>query len=183
MKKILIAIGCFLAFSTVAAEISTNVVVGKTYVCVPHKIWDGDTFDAKCKVAGELRVRLHQADAPEKSQPRGGESTRWLSDAVWKQTVRVRVIEIEGSKGVLQARVVGHVTKNRVLINRTLVASGRAWAAPGYTKPGDAIRRAEAQAKADKLGLWDGTTALSPIAPWNWRHGVRHSTPTIVVTP
>lgn len=184
MKRILMSL-MLAAASLVATAQSPGVTVGQTYTCVPHKVWDGDTFDATCADAGEVRVRLYQADAPERNQPRGGESTRWLNEAVWKQTVNVKIIALESRTATRQARVVGQVTKDLVLLNLKLVQDGRAWAAPGFTKPGDATRLAEASARARKVGLWDGVGA-APISPWSWRHGVRAKpivTPTPAVKP
>jgi micrococcal nuclease len=157
---------------TVSEPVATTptAVVGKTYSCRVHKVWDGDTFDALCVNAGEIRVRLYQADAPERNQPRGGEALRWLNQRVWKQNVRVRVIALEGATENRQSRLVAIVTHNRKNVNLALVRDGWAWAAPGFTKPGDGIRRAEKTARGQKVGLWQDP---NPIAPWAWRHGKR----------
>lgn len=154
------------------APVAVSPAIGVTYSCRVHKVWDGDTFDATCKTIGEVRVRLHQVDAPERNQPRGSEALRWLNTTVWKQTVNVKVISVEGATAKHQSRIVGRTTFNRLLVNRHLVENGWAWAAPGFTKPNDAIRTAEKRARASKLGLWQDE---QPIAPWNWRHGRRNT--------
>jgi endonuclease YncB( thermonuclease family) len=154
------------------AQTSDNppAVVGKYYSCRVDKVWDGDTFDALCAKAGEVRVRLYQVDAPEKNQPRGVDALRWLKTKVWNQTVSVKLIAIEGATPDHQQRWVGRVLLNRSSVNLQAVANGWAWAAPGFTKPGDSIRTAERKARASKLGVWQDP---NPIAPWDWRHGRR----------
>jgi micrococcal nuclease len=160
-----------LTFTRPATAIEVRPKIGTTYSCVVHKVWDGDTFDSLCKTIGESRIRLYQADAPERSQPRGGDSLGWLNTRLFKKTVRVRVVSVEPAIGNHQQRLVGWVTLDRISINRDIVITGWAWAAPGFTKAGDSIRRAETTARKKQVGVWQD---LNPISPWDWRHGRRH---------
>jgi endonuclease YncB( thermonuclease family) len=90
------------------------------------------------------------------------------------QTVSVKLIAIEAATPDHQQRWISRVLLKRSSVNLQLVANGWAWAAPGFTKPGDTIRTAERKARAAKLGLWQDP---NPIAPWDWRHRWRNPTP------
>lgn len=146
--------------------------VGLTYSCVPFKVWDGDTFDAQCKKIGIVRVRYYQSDAPEKSQPWGTQSRKWLEQTVKDKTVRVKVIAVEASTNVHQQRWIAEI---RVgvgghTVNRMAVEQGMAWASPGFTKPNSILRNTQRDAQKAGIGLW---SLPNPIAPWDWRHGRR----------
>lgn len=167
-------LACVLAVTAVTTTAQTGdnppAVIGTSYSCRVHKVWDGDTFDALCAKAGEVRVRLYQVDAPEKNQPRGGEALGWLNQKIWKQTVSVKLIAVEGATPNHQQRWVGRVLLKRSSVNLMAVTNGWAWAAPGFTKPGDSIRTAERKARLANVGIWQDS---APIAPWDWRHGRR----------
>lgn len=162
----ILAIALSLLSATAAAQ------VGSTQKCLVKKVWDGDTFDAQCVKIGAARIRLYQVDAPEKSQHSGKDSLHWLESQVLGKTVSVRIVSDESPKGALQQRWVSVVIHQRKNINLMSVSNGWSWAAPGFTKPGDKIRRAHERAKAAGLGLWSNG---DPVAPWDWRHGKRHA--------
>ena len=125
---------------------------------------DGDTLDV-----GGTRVRLEGIDAPEIAQTctkSSGES--WNCGR--KAAERLRALA-EGA-GVACDRS-GTDKYGRTLaicyvdgssINETMVREGLAWAFVKYSSEYVAV---EALARADKVGVWEGTAE----APWDYRHG------------
>ena len=172
MIKFLIAFT--LAILTVTQVYASAASTTATVKCVPFKVWDGDTFDAKCGKTQEIvRVRLHQADAPERNQPWGTQSRIWLNDRVLNKPQRVVIVTTEPGTKLYSKRVVARVYEPRksVSVNRWSVRAGMSWVSPGYTPKTESIWRDYATAKTSKEGLW---ATVDPIPPWGWRHGQRH---------
>lgn len=154
------------SFAAATTQVSLN--------CTPFKVWDGDTFDAKCgKTLEIVRVRLYQADAPERNQPMGTESRIWLHDRVLNKPQRIVVITTEPATKVYSKRVIAKVYEPRksVSVNRWSIRNGMSWASPGFTPKTDVLWKDYTEAKAKSVGIW---ATVDPIPPWGWRHGQRH---------
>lgn len=132
------------------------------------RIADGDTIHV-LRNDGDVTVRLHGIDCPEKSQPFGREAGRFAAEMVSGKRVLVRVMDIDR-----YGRLVGIVSVDneglREVLNEFLVAAGLAWWYRQYA-PGDRnLARLEETARREGRGLWGGD---DPIPPWEWRRGVR----------
>ncbi len=136
-------------------------------------IADGDTVTVLDSNRRQHKIRLAGIDAPELGQPFGNASKRFLSSNVAGQTVC-----IQGNKIDRYQRLVGKIMLNQIDINLEVVKAGLAWHYKKYQSEqsaGDrsAYSQAENSARSALLGLW---SEPKPIAPWDWRKGVRPST-------
>lgn len=125
------------------------------------RVIDGDTLDVLLS-SGRIRVRLHGIDAPERDQPGGDESRRWL-----QQRVQDREVQLEPVSQDRYERMVAVVHLGDIDVNRELVRSGNAWAYRQYLRGRDrALCDLEAEARTEGRGLW---SAARPRAPWEYR--------------
>lgn len=125
------------------------------------KVSDGDTF--QMMVGGEKqKIRLYGIDCPESKQPFGAAATHAVDSLIMGRTVKVQIINTDRYQ-----RLVGDVWVNDSLnLNQWLVAHGYAWWYPQYGKERRHWKQVEAQARAQKLGLWADD---DPTPPWEWR--------------
>ncbi|MFC3531181.1 thermonuclease family protein [Vogesella facilis] len=136
-------------------------------------IADGDTLTLLDAAQRQHKVRFAFIDAPEKAQPYGQRARQALSEQVFRQPVRVEVIEQDR-----YGRNVGRVWRQDQDINLLLVQQGYAWHYRQYaqkTQSGSDFARYEAaqqQAEQERLGLWQQAT---PQAPWDWRRNRREA--------
>jgi endonuclease YncB( thermonuclease family) len=121
------------------------------------RVEDGDTL--KVSVADvPFRVRLRGLDAPELSQRFGKEAREFVADLTHDRDVTI-VLAGADRGGPRTADVFLHDGRS---LNREVVKAGYAWSA-GKTSD---WRKAEAQARVDRKGLW---ADRHPIAPWRFR--------------
>lgn len=126
-------------------------------------VTDGDTIRI-----GEARIRLFGIDAPEGKQTCerdgmawlcGQESAKWLRELVADKTLTCTERDRDRYKRIVAVCTLPDGRN----INSEIVAAGMALAYVPYA--GDLYKPQEADAKADKRGLWAGTFQ----APWEWR--------------
>ena len=129
-------------------------------------IADGDTLTVLDDLKAQHKIRLAAIDAPEKGQPFGTKSRENLAAKVFKQAVRVEVIDVDRYK-----REVGRIYLGDRFINMEMVADGFAWRYPQYDKPGE-FTAAEADAREHRRGLWADP---NPAPPWEWRREKRRA--------
>ncbi|MFO7596503.1 MAG: thermonuclease family protein [Desulfocurvibacter africanus] len=125
------------------------------------KISDGDTIVVLTEDKRQVRVRLFGVDTPEKGQERGRQASDYTKSVAALQMVDVQEMDVD-RYGRLVGRVI--LEGGRVL-NAELVANGWAWVYRDYCKTAEcrAWEQLEAQARAQKLGLWQDK---NPTAPW-----------------
>jgi len=158
-----------LATSTAVADISGKVVA----------VTDGDTIKILDNNNVQHKIRLTGIDAPEKSQPFGNASRKYLASMVAGKDVLV-----ETSKNDRYGRVLGKVwvqprdcpdCGKTLNANLAQILAGMAWWYQDYAKDQPAQDRvryesAVKDARKGKLGLW---IEPDPIPPWAWRRGQR----------
>lgn len=150
---LILALGSLLA----SAETITGRVVG---------VSDGDTLTVLDASYQQFKIRLAGIDAPEKGQPFGSRAKESLSEMVFSKQVVV-----ESSKVDRYRRKVGKVQHEGTDVNLEQVKRGMAWHYTAYVKeqvPADReiYANAEAEARAQRRGLWRENT---PSAPWEFR--------------
>jgi endonuclease YncB( thermonuclease family) len=129
-------------------------------------VTDGDTLAVLDGSDQQFKIRLSGIDAPEKRQPFGNRAKESLSEMVFgKQVV------VESSKEDRYRRKVGKVLHDGTDVNLEQIKRGMAWHYIAYAKeqaPADreAYASAEAEAKAQRRGLWRET---GQSAPWEVR--------------
>lgn len=127
---------------------------------------DGDTITLLDATKHQHKIRLSGIDAPELSQAFGRVSRKHLADQVAGRTV-----VIEWTKRDKYKRLVGKVLLVGRDINISQIEAGLAWHYKKYaTEQSHEDRRryarAEEQARATRLGLWqDGRS----VPPWDYR--------------
>lgn len=126
-------------------------------------ITDGDTLRVLVDQR-EVVVRLAQIDAPEKRQPFGQRSRQSLAELVFQKGVRV---ESEGRDRY--GRTIGTVFVGGLDVNAEQVRRGMAWVYVRYAHD-PALQATEQEARAGRRGLW---ADAEPVAPWEWRQGIR----------
>jgi endonuclease YncB( thermonuclease family) len=128
------------------------------------RVVDGDTVVVELS-SGPFRVRLYGIDAPESTQPGGGESTSYLTKRILHQKV-----ELEPFQQDRYDRLIAIVDLGDEDINETMVQTGHAWAFRKYLKHSDTdYCYYEADARKAHLGLWS-LPAAQQVAPWEYRH-------------
>ncbi len=139
------------------AEITLGRVVGVT---------DGDTIIVLGANKIQYKIRLSGIDAPEKKQPFGTVSKKFLSDLVYDKDVSV-----EWHKQDQYGRLVGKVLVNGLDVNLEQIKRGMSWFYKKYQNElvlDDRLVYLHAQegAQTNKSGLW---IDKEPIAPWDFR--------------
>lgn len=109
---------------------------------------DGDTITVLVAGTRQLKVRLAQIDAPEKSQAFGQRSKQSLSDLVFDK--QVRIIQEDMDR---YGRVVGRVYVNGLDVTAEQVKRGMAWVYKQYARD-RSLYRLEEEARAARRGLW-----------------------------
>ena len=139
---------------TLVASVASAEVLGRVVA-----VHDGDTISVSA-AGGNIRVRLHGIDAPERSQPFANASRHALEALVAGR--EVRIVE-HGHDGY--GRLLGRVYAAGLDVNAEQVRLGYAWVFRRFVN--DALLLAlEAEAKAAQRGLWRDPRA---IPPWQWR--------------
>ena len=174
LKSIGITAFVLFAFGQAAAATLTGKVVG---------VSDGDTITMLDANHQSFRIRLSGIDAPEKKQPFGQRSKQHLSalafgrevDVIWNK--RDRYGRIVGQVMVADPSCTATHCPKTVDAGLQQIEAGMAWWYRKYAReqePGDAAayERAEARARAMRIGLW---AESNPVPPWDWRRIGRQS--------
>ncbi len=122
-------------------------------------VLDGDTV-LVLREGQQLKVRLADIDAPEKSQPFGERSRDSLRELVHEQTVQVE------SRAVDQyARIVGTLRTDGRDASREQLRRGMAWEYSFHHSDRELVAL-QHEAQQARRGLW---MQAHPQAPWQWR--------------
>lgn len=122
---------------------------------------DGDTITVLDDDNVQHKVRLAEIDAPEKAQAFGNRSKQALSALVFGKDVLV----IDQGQDRYK-RTIGRVYQGDMDVSAEQVKQGMAWVYRKYSKD-KTLLPLEAEAKAQRLGLWADS---EPVPPWEWRH-------------
>ena len=130
------------------------------------KVVDGDTIYVLDDALTQHKIRLSGIDAPEKNQPYGLASRKYLASLVAGKTVT-----IEYTKHDRYGRVVGKVVIDGIDACLEQIKAGLAWHYKKYQneqEPRDRTlyAQAENQARAERIGLWRDN---NPRPPWEFR--------------
>lgn len=127
---------------------------------------DGDTLTILVNGREQIKVRLAEIDAPEKSQPFGQRSKQSLSDLCFGKDAVLQKTDTDR-----YGRTVAKVYCAGVNVNAEQIRRGLAWAYRKYLHD-QSLLGLENEARATKRGLWlDG----DPVPPWEFRKPKRHN--------
>lgn len=167
MYKLIFFLTVVWSVGTASAVIPIITVLSSSYSdvsCRPVAVIDGDTFVCLTADQKQLKVRLVQIDAPEKSQAYGGAAQKVLSSLILQKPVRLSVRNKDRYGRLLATTFVDG--KN---VNRIMVAAGYAWAYRKYLlsmSEMEVYLALESTARLRKHGLWaDG----KPVYPAEFR--------------
>ena len=126
---------------------------------------DGDTIRITHNLKS-VKVRLYGVDCPEIKQT-GGKAARALA----RRLAFGRVLLIESKGKDRYKRIIGRVyLLSGNTLSRELVKAGKCWWYRKYAPDDQYLEELEAEAKADKRGVWADT---DPVSPWEWRRDRR----------
>lgn len=128
-------------------------------------VQDGDTLTVLVKRT-QIRVRLASIDAPESKQAFGTRSRQSLAALCARKPAEV----VDHGKD-RYGRTIGRVSCAGTDANAAQVSRGMAWVYVKYAPAGSPLYALEAQARANRAGLWADP---QPVAPWEWRAARRH---------
>lgn len=147
-------------FSTVCLALTFSVNAFADFSGHVVSIADGDTLTILLD-RQQIKVRLVEIDAPEKSQAFGNRSKQSLSDMCFDKQA-----EIQDKGKDRYGRILGRVYCDGIDVNAEQVKLGMAWVYDKYVTD-HSLYRLQDQAKAVKRGLW---AEANPVPPWEWRH-------------
>jgi micrococcal nuclease len=148
-----------LVWPAMPANAQEELVAGQ---CV--KVHDGDTIDVLTD-QGIATVHLADVDAPEPDQRFALEAKLHLVEHALAKEVTVQPVAVVAEAG----EPVAAVTVADQDLARSLLRAGLAWCTQ-EPAPSDELLTLESAARAARKGLW---ADANPIAPWDWRKGVR----------
>ena len=107
-----------------------------------------------------FKIRLTEIDAPERDQPFGKASTKYLKSLLKDGRGDVDISGIDK-----YGRKLGRLYWRGKDINRELVSAGYAWVYDQYVTD-NSFYENQSKARNSKKGLWEDQ---NPLEPWNWR--------------
>lgn len=127
-------------------------------------IKDGDTIEMLVRNK-PVKIRLHGIDCPEKGQPFGIKAKQFTSDLCFG-----KIVKAEQTGKDRYGRIIANVfLPTQDLLNLQLLKAGLAWHYRKYDH-NNVFSLAEKEARTKRRGVW---SMKNPIAPWNWRKGVK----------
>ncbi len=121
---------------------------------------DGDTLTV-LRDHKQVKVRLTEIDAPEKAQAFGNKSKQSLSDLCF---AKIATLDDKGKDRY--GRTLARVHCDGIDANAEQVRRGMAWVFVRYAPKDSPLYSVEAEARAEKRGLWADP---EPVPPWEWR--------------
>lgn len=128
---------------------------------------DGDTITVLDDSRQQHKVRFAFIDAPEKAQPFGTKAKQVLSDKLYRQQVRVEVLEQDR-----YGRNVGRIWLGDEDVNLGQLRAGYAWHYQQYARKGQSAQefslyeQTQQTAQQQRQGLWHDA---APVPPWDFR--------------
>lgn len=139
------------------------------YKAVITYVGDGDSAFAKNKDGSSLECRIDSIDAPEVAHPKvgkagqafGEESKKTLQDMILNKEVTVRVSQ-PAAAGKNYGRALCQIEIEGQNIDKKMLQQGMAWVYKTYANTD--LGAIQAEAKANKRGLWADPAPINPAA-------------------
>lgn len=130
------------------------------YECKVVGVTDGDTLTALCAGNQQVKIRLAEIDAPEKTQPFGERSKQSLSSLCFDREAEINPLTTDR-----YGRTVARVRCEGADANAEQLRRGMAWVYDKYVTD-RSLYALQDEARGAKRGLW---VDQNPIPPWEWR--------------
>ena len=114
------------------------------------KVKDGDSLVLRTPANATVQIRLAEIDTPEKGEPYADTARQALSRLVRDRDIAVRLFDVDKYD-----RIVGRVFVNGTDVNAELVRMGLAAVYCRFSED-QRLYDLEADARADRRGIWDG---------------------------
>lgn len=140
--------------------VSINLFATKTYF-KGFFVIDGDTFKNYDSISHEVKVyRIANIDSPEKNQIFGSESTKFLTELMNQNDVRINVVNIDR-----YGRNICEVFINNQRLDSIMVVNGYSFVYTQYCHF-NKLFLLQQSARVQKKGVWK----FQPIVyPWDYR--------------
>lgn len=122
-------------------------------------VTDGDTIKV-LKDGKQVKIRLASIDCPEKGQPYGHAATKFTSNMVAGNVVKIWSTDTDR-----YGRTVAFVFVGDKNLNKELLSAGLAWHYKKYSRDPE-LAKLEFAARSKRIGLW---AESNPVSPWEWR--------------
>ncbi|EGV16006.1 thermonuclease family protein [Thiocapsa marina] len=132
--------------------------------CVLDQVLDGDSLRLTCG-GKPVEVRLYCIDAPEKDQKPWGDRSRAHLKRIAADRVEMRAVDTDRFGRTVAE--VSNATGERLSLNLEQVKQGQAAVYPRYCEE-SRFFRAEREARAARVGIWDKRGEHQ--TPWTFRH-------------
>ncbi len=134
------------------------------------RVLDGDSLIVRDARGGEVEIRIHGIDAPERRQPYSNASRRALSERLSEAE-----LVVEPYTRDRYDRVVAKLTVDGRDLGLEQIEAGLAWHYKQYAeeqsrKDRQLYAAAEDRARTGRLGLW---ADREPVPPWEFRQSLR----------
>lgn len=153
--------GCLLCIVVFLVACTTSPPTTETITGRAIWVMDGDTLNLQKSDKTWQIVRLYGVDAPEKDQAYGPEATQRLIDLIGRKRIKIQPVDTDR-----YGRTVAKVYVGKNYVNEEMISSGAAWWYKQYAPEDAELEAAEADARAQKVGLWNDP---DPMPPWRFR--------------
>lgn len=157
-------------FTFLLALLSSQVAAAWTLNGQVVGLAGGDTLKIRDDRHVQHTVRLAGVDAPEKFQTYGQRAEDSLRELVFQRYVTVDIPRKGGSPGLGKVLLQGR-DMNLEQLKRGAVWYDKNRAQDLTPEEREAYAAAEADARAQRVGLWRDA---KPVPPWEYRRGRRH---------
>jgi endonuclease YncB( thermonuclease family) len=134
--------------------------------CLVIGISSGDTFTAVCNQKVQMKIRLADIYAPEKSQAFWEESKNSLSTLCLNTQAQIAIQSLDQRR-----RSVSRVTCNGIDVNAEQLKRGMAWVYEAKAQD-RSLYALQDKARRTRQGLWGDPM---PVPPWQWRYQVQNT--------
>lgn len=134
------------------------------------KVVDGDTLIVLDEKKSQHKIRLAGIDAPERGQPFGKKSKKYLQALVKNSKVCVDWHKLDKYGNKIGIIILGKAELNYKMINKGLAWHYKVFQYQQSKYEREKYTEAEIDAKLAGIGLWSEPNA---IPPWEWRKGSR----------
>jgi len=166
-----------LSISAIAALLGVGWQLWKQSQGIDTQYWqageviDGDTFTVQQGQTTE-KIRLCGVDAPESEQPLGAEAEALVRNLIEGEEVGIVPVERDRYGRQVAEVFVAGAGEEETFIQQELLMAGLAYVYPEYVDGcpnGEVMKRAEAIAQENKVGVWNGEHQR----PWEYRRAQR----------